>query len=73
MTTATTVYYTDSTPPATFTGTMNTGLKGLTDTKPDRIKYALYDDATTWAAWLSWAQQNAYDNNALKNFSSRAL
>lgn len=54
-------------------GDLKTGIAGFTSTQPDRIKYALYEDTTTWAAWLAWAVQNAYDDNAQKNFSARAL
>ena len=72
-TTTTQVFYTDTTPPTAFLGTLKTGIAGFSSAAPDRIKYALYDDATTFAAWLTWAPQNAYDNNAMNNYSTRAL
>ncbi len=63
-TTTTQIFYSDSTPPTGFIGTLKTGIGGYTTNAPDRLKYALYDDSTTWAAWNVWAPQNAYDDNA---------
>ena len=54
-TTTTQIFYSDSTPPTGFIGTLSTGIAGKTANAPDRLKYALYDDATTWAAWNLWA------------------
>ena len=64
-----TVYYTDTTPPAAYTGSMKTGISG-TNTG---IKYALYEDTATWDAWYDWATVNGYSDTGRKNYTSRAL
>jgi len=63
------VYYTDSTPPASYTGSLKTGISG-TNTG---IRYALFEDTATWDAWNDWATVNAYSDTALKTYTSRAL
>lgn len=55
-----TVSYTDSTPPADYTGTMNVAIAGITSADPPRVMYALYEDATTWNAYYDWAKVNAF-------------
>ena len=63
------MYYTDSTPPATYTGSMKTGISGSNT----GVKYALYEDTATWDAWYDWANVNGYDNTGSTTYSSRAL
>ena len=63
------VYYTDSTPPATHTGSLKTGLSGSNT----GVKYALYEDTATWDAWYDWAQVNGFDDTGYTTYSSRAL
>jgi len=50
------VSYYDYTPPAAYTGNLNTAITGFTTAKQDRMKYALYEDSKTWTAWLAWAK-----------------
>ena len=64
-----TVYYTDSAPPAAFTGTMLTGIAG-TNTG---IKYALWEDTATWDAWYDWALVNGFSKTGRETYSSRAI
>ena len=63
------VYYTDSTPPAAYTGSLKTGISG-TNTG---IRYALFEDTATWDAWNDWATVNAYSSTGRTNYTSRAL
>ena len=64
-----TVYYTDTTPPAAYTGDMKTGISGSNT----GIKYALYEDTATWDAWSDWATTNGYSSTGRTTYSSRAL
>ena len=64
-----TVYYTDSTPPASYTGSLNTGISGSNT----GIKYALFEDTATWDAWYDWATVNAYSSTGRTKYPSRAL
>jgi hypothetical protein len=68
-----TAYYSDITPPAAYTGTMNTAIAGLHTVDRDRMKYALYEDSATWTAWVSWAEQNAIKFDRTRNYSARAF
>lgn len=63
------VFYTDSTPPVDYTGSLNTAISGLTT----GIDYKLYEDTATWDAWYDWAVTNAFDDVGFKTYSSRAL
>ena len=63
------VYYTDSTPPGAYSGSLKTGIAGSNT----GISYALYEDTATWDAWYDWALVNAYSDTGRKNYSSRAL
>ena len=71
----TTTYFTDSTPPAAYTGTYTTAIAGKAAGAVDRMQYALWQDDVTWDAWVSWAKQNSYNDgtNRYENFSSWAL
>ena len=63
------VYYTDSTPPGAYSGSLKTGIAGSNT----GISYALYEDTATWDAWYDWALVNAYSDTGRTNYSSRAL
>ena len=68
-----TVFYTDSTAPAAYTGDLKRGIAGNTTGDVDKVQYALYEDTATWDAWSSWAEQNAYSSAGYTDYSSRAL
>ena len=63
-----TTYYTDSTPPATYPGDYATAIAGVSGGDIDRMQYALWQDDTTWDAWVSWAKQNAYVADGASSF-----
>lgn len=71
-------FYTDETPPATWTGDLNL-VKRITSTSGDtvafggQLNYALFEDTTTWDNWSAWAQRNSIHYKDLTWFSSRAL
>lgn len=67
------VYYTDSTPPAAFTGSLRTAISGFSSGDTPLVRYALYEDSSTWDAWYEWSDQNAYNALARKKYSARAL
>ena len=68
MTDETVVYYTDSTPPISYTGSLLTAIPGFSSGDDPLVQYALYEDKTTYDAWASWAEQNAFNNEALEKF-----
>lgn len=53
-------FYTDSTPPVAYSGSLTTAIAGINAGDTPRVAYALYEDATTWSAWVDWAKTNAY-------------
>ena len=63
------VFYTDSTPPTDYTGSLATAIGG----KDSGIKYMLYEDTATWDAWYDWAVTNGFSDTGFKTYSSRAL
>lgn len=71
--TATTVVYTDFTPPTTFPGTFQVGIPNAVTSKPPHVEYALYEDSATWSAWSEWATQNAYETKNKDSYSARAI
>ena len=66
-------FYTDTTPPAAYTGSLETGIGGIASSDDDRIKYALYQDTDTWSAWTDWAEVNGRKYSRVSDFSSTAL
>jgi len=72
-------FYTDSTPPTAYSGSLTTAIAGINAGDTPRVSYALYEDATTWSAWVEWAKVNAYvvetDGHIMdyNKYTSRAL
>ena len=61
----TTVYYSDSTPPAAYPGEdYGVGIAKFAAGNYDRVDYALWVDDVTWDGWVSWAKQNMYVTDA---------
>lgn len=67
--TSTTVYYSDTTPPADTFTTSETMVEGIAG----KVEYALFSDQTTWDLWYVWARANrAAGNSNHVNFSAES-
>ena len=48
-------FYSDSTPPDAYSGSLQTAIGAIATDGDPRIEFALYEDSSTWSDWKDWA------------------